>query len=86
SIKQTTSAIELAVADTGTGIAKEDLPHIWERFYKADKSHQRTDTGAGLGLAIAKQIIERHKAKVTVSSQLGEGTKFTVEFPLHNHV
>jgi len=86
SIKQTTSAIELAVADTGTGIAKEDLPHIWERFYKADKSHQRTDTGAGLGLAIAKQIIERHKAKVTVSSRLGEGTKFTVEFPLHNNV
>lgn len=84
SIKQTASAVELTVADTGTGIAKEDLPHIWERFYKADKSHQRTDTGAGLGLAIAKQIIERHKATVTVTSQLSQGTKFTVKFPLKN--
>jgi len=85
SVKQTATAIELSVADTGSGIAKEDLPYIWNRFYKADKSHSRTEAGAGLGLAIAKQIIDRHQAKASVSSQLGQGTTFTVYFPLQTN-
>ncbi|MBP2641488.1 MAG: phoR 3 [Firmicutes bacterium] len=82
SVKKTATAVELAIADTGSGISDEDLPYIWDRFYKADKSHSRTDTGAGLGLAIAKQIIDRHKAKAAVCSQLERGTTFTVYFPL----
>ncbi|EAX46393.1 integral membrane sensor signal transduction histidine kinase [Thermosinus carboxydivorans Nor1] len=70
----------LTVADTGTGIAPEDLPYIWERFYKGDKS--RASSGTGLGLAIARQIIELHGAKVDVTSRCGEGTVFTIRFPL----
>jgi len=70
----------LTIQDTGEGIAAEDLPHIWERFYKADKS--RTSGGTGLGLAIAKQIIELHGAQVDVTSAVGEGTTFTMRFPV----
>ena len=75
-------AVVVEVADTGTGIPSEDLPYIWERFYKVDKSHCRDDSGTGLGLAIAKQIIELHQAAVTVTSQVGQGTTVTVRFPL----
>ena len=70
----------LTIQDTGTGIAPEDLPHIWERFYKADKS--RASGGTGLGLAIARQIIELHGATVDVISAAGEGTTFTIRFPV----
>jgi len=72
--------VELTIADTGTGIAPEDLPYIWERFYKADKS--RASGGTGLGLAIARQIIELHGATVDVASTVGEGTAFTIRFPI----
>lgn len=74
----------LTVADTGTGIAPEDLPYIWERFYKGDKS--RASSGTGLGLAIARQIIELHGAKVDVTSRPGEGTVFTIRFPLEKRI
>ncbi len=70
----------LTIQDTGAGIAPEDLPHIWERFYKADKS--RASGGTGLGLAIARQIIELHGATVDVISTVGEGTTFTIRFPV----
>jgi len=74
--------VVLSVQDTGAGIAAEDLPYIWDRFYKADKSHRRSEeSGAGLGLAIAKQIIDRHNATGQVASQPGQGAKFTVTFP-----
>jgi signal transduction histidine kinase len=71
----------LVVSDTGTGIAAEDLPHIWERFYKADKAHTRTAPGTGLGLAIAREIINRHKAGVEVVSKSGQGSSFIITFP-----
>ena len=70
----------LTIQDTGAGIAPEDLPHIWERFYKADKS--RASGGTGLGLAIARQIIELHGATVDVISAAGEGSTFTIRFPV----
>ena len=73
----------LTIADTGAGILPEDLPHIWERFYKADKS--RASGGTGLGLAIAKQIIELHGATVAVTSVCGEGTSFNIQFPIDKH-
>ncbi|MDT8901422.1 sensor histidine kinase [Anaeroselena agilis] len=72
--------VSLSVADTGAGIPVEDLPHIWERFYKADKS--RSSGGTGLGLAIARQIIELHGATVEVTSACGDGTTFTIRFPI----
>ena len=71
----------LTVTDHGFGIPKEDLPYIWERFYKVDKSHSRHIPGTGLGLAIAKEIIRIHKAKVQVQSEVGKGTTFMITFP-----
>lgn len=72
----------LQVEDTGIGISKDDLPYIWERFYKADKSRCRDDEGTGLGLAIAKQIVELHEARAEVTSVSSQGTSFKVKFPL----
>ncbi|GMB00980.1 HAMP domain-containing sensor histidine kinase [Pelosinus sp. IPA-1] len=86
SITQEQDSVILAVADSGTGISLEDLPYIWDRFYKVDKSHSRSESGAGLGLAIAKQIIERHQAKAEISSQIGQGTTFTIRFPLQENL
>ena len=71
----------LTVADQGYGIPEEDLPYIWERFYKADKSHSRHIAGTGLGLAIGKEIIRMHKAKAQVLSKVGQGTTFIITFP-----
>jgi two-component system sensor histidine kinase BaeS len=72
----------LRVSDTGSGIAPEDLPHIFDRFYRADKARQRDDGGAsGLGLAIAKAIIDAHSGVITVNSTLGQGTTFTITLP-----
>ena len=73
-------ALRCTVQDTGIGIPPEDLPYIWERFYKVDKSHQQDESGAGLGLAIARQIIDLHKARVSVVSEPGAGTRIELEF------
>ncbi len=70
----------LTVTDQGYGIPEEDIPYIWERFYKVDKSHSRNIPGTGLGLAIGKEIIRLHHATVEVKSQLGKGTCFEVTF------
>lgn len=72
--------INLKISDTGKGIAEEDLPFIWDRFYKGDKSRTRSEGGTGLGLAIAKAILERHQAKFSVTSRLGAGTTFMIRF------
>jgi two-component system, OmpR family, phosphate regulon sensor histidine kinase PhoR len=70
------------IRDTGIGISKEDLPHIFERFFKADKS--RSQSGSGLGLAIAKHIIQDHEGEIWVESQEGKGTTFGISIPLLN--
>ena len=76
--------ITVAVSDTGEGISAQDLPHIFERFYRGDKSRNRAGGGgAGLGLAIAKGIIEAHGGSIWAESQPGKGTVFT--FTLANH-
>jgi len=72
--------LNCVIQDTGVGIPESDLPYIWERFYKVDKSHQRSDEGTGLGLAIARQIIDLHEAKVSVTSDPTEGTRIELEF------
>ena len=82
--QETPDSLLCSVQDTGVGIPAEDLPYIWERFYKVDKSHQNDEGGAGLGLAIARQIIDQHKARVQVSSQLGQGTLIELHFPISN--
>lgn len=74
--------IVVRVADTGIGIPAEDVPYIWERLYKVDKSHSPTDGGTGLGLAIGKQILELHHATATVVSELQQGTTVSMYFPL----
>ncbi|MFO7170751.1 MAG: ATP-binding protein, partial [Chloroflexota bacterium] len=72
----------LTVADSGTGIAPEDLPHIFDRFYRADQSRSRNRGGAGLGLAIVRWVAEVHGGRVTVSSVPGSGSTFTLLLPL----
>lgn len=72
----------IMVTDNGDGIAKEDLPHIFERFYKGDKARTKSGTdGFGLGLSIAKEIVKRHNGSIGVRSKVGKGTKFTVKLP-----
>lgn len=72
----------IEVADSGVGIKPEDIDHIFERFYRVDKSHSREIGGTGLGLAIARSAIVMHRGSVKVFSQPGEGTTFTVRIPL----
>ncbi|MDR2005983.1 MAG: HAMP domain-containing histidine kinase [Acidaminococcales bacterium] len=74
----------LAVHDNGIGVAAEEQERIWERFYKVDKSPAKAAGGPGLGLAIAREIIDIHKAKVALESNLGEGTKIQVIFAAAN--
>jgi two-component system sensor histidine kinase BaeS len=82
---RTDNEIELAVEDDGEGIAPEDLPDIFKRFWRKDKSRDRKDGGGhGLGLAIVKQLAAAHGASVDVASALGEGTRFTLRFPVKN--
>lgn len=78
--KKEGSFIKIEVADTGIGIAEDDLPYIFERFYRADKI--RNKSGTGLGLSIAKVILHLHNGQITVNSELGKGTTFTIELPI----
>ena len=70
------------VEDTGIGIPKESYDQIFERFYREDKSHSREIGGTGLGLAITKNVILMHRGTILVSSELTQGTVFTVKIPL----
>ena len=72
----------LTVSDTGEGIAEEDLPHIFDRFYRADRSRSRHSGGAGLGLSIVRWVAEAHKGSVTVASIPGRGSTFAIWLPL----
>jgi two-component system, OmpR family, sensor histidine kinase ResE len=69
------------VSDSGSGISEEDLPFVFERFYKADKARTRGRSGTGLGLAIARNIIQAHKGDITVQSKLDHGTTFSFQIP-----
>jgi signal transduction histidine kinase len=74
--------VEVAVTDTGEGIPAEDLPHIFERFYRVDKSRTRATGGSGLGLTIAKRLVEAHGGQIEAQSELGKGSRFTFTIPV----
>jgi signal transduction histidine kinase len=73
--------VKVEVKDTGSGIPKEDIPHLFDRFYRVEKSRSRQYGGSGLGLAIVKNLVELHGGTITVSSKVGEGTVFELSFP-----
>jgi signal transduction histidine kinase len=73
---------EVTVADTGRGIPPEELPHIFDRFYRADRARARQHGGAGLGLAIVQAIVSAHGGQITAESAVGAGTTIRVSLPL----
>ena len=75
--------VYFTIKDTGIGIPEQDLPKIFDRFYRVDKARSRQEGGSGLGLAICKYIVDRHQGTIDVESKLGEGTKFKIRFPKH---
>lgn len=81
-LNHTSGTVILQIVDTGMGISSDDLKHIFERFYKADKSRSTLSSGAGLGLSIVKEIVDRHKASIKIQSELGKGTEIKVIFHL----
>jgi signal transduction histidine kinase len=74
--------LKISVVDTGEGIPDEDLPNIFERFYRVDRSRTRATGGSGLGLTIAKRLVEAHGGKIEVESELGKGSTFTLTLPI----
>lgn len=72
------SSVIVAIADTGIGIESEAQPHVFDRFWRADKVRSRSEGGTGLGLSLAAQIVERHRATISVASEPGRGSSFTV--------
>lgn len=80
--KHNAESVELAVSDTGIGIPAADLPHIFERFYRADKARSREQGGTGLGLSIARWIVQEHGGQISAQSSPSQGTTFRVTLPL----
>lgn len=80
-IKKIGRMAEVMIKDTGMGIADEELPHIFERFYKVDKMRNRSETGSGIGLSITKKTVELHGGTIVVQSELGKGSTFYVRLP-----
>ena len=76
-LKNKNGEVELKVSDTGEGIPPEDLPHVFDRFYRVEKSRTKNSGGSGLGLAIVKKIVEAHESKINVASELNKGTTFS---------
>jgi signal transduction histidine kinase len=80
-LSATSSGVRIAVQDTGEGIPAEDLPHVFERFYRSDRARQRGDGHTGLGLAIARELVRAHGGDISASSVPGQGTTVSVDLP-----
>ena len=78
---RTSSGVEVCVSDTGEGIRADDLPHVFESFYRGEKSRSRSTGGAGLGLAISRGIVHAHGGRITVQSESGRGSQFMFNLP-----
>lgn len=78
------ASIQVCIEDSGPGIPDEDLPHIFERFYRVEKSRDRDSGGVGLGLAIARSLVEAHGGSIEVQSEIGHGTKMRFQLPVVN--
>jgi two-component system heavy metal sensor histidine kinase CusS len=76
--------VEITVSDTGCGIAAEHLPKVFDRFYRVDPARSQHPNGSGLGLAIVKSIVSLHGGTIRVTSEVGKGSTFTLEFPAEN--
>ena len=74
--------VRIRVIDQGIGIPESAIGHIFERFYRVDKARSRATGGSGLGLAIVRAIVQRNRGEITVDSEIGKGTVFTVSFPV----
>ncbi|MCR8853416.1 HAMP domain-containing sensor histidine kinase [Lysinibacillus fusiformis] len=85
SMSQEAHHVLVRITDTGIGISQEDQKRVFERFFKADRSHSQKYEGSGMGLAIVKQIVSLHKGDVRVESELGQGTTFIVTLPITAH-
>ena len=72
----------MSVADTGVGIAPEHLPRLFERFYRVDPARSRDDGGTGIGLAIARSVVEAHGGQIQAESEPGKGSVFTFDLPV----
>ncbi len=81
SLRRSDAGAELTVRDTGVGIPAEALPHVFERFYRADPARSRDPGGTGLGLPIAQWIVEQHGGRITLDSEPGKGTTVAVLLP-----
>lgn len=80
--RQTLTAVQIKVQDSGPGLDETELTHLFDRFYRADKSRQRHEGGSGLGLAIAKSIVENHNGRIWAESEPGQGAAFIIKLPL----
>lgn len=81
SVTRSDNSAQIKVSDTGPGIAGQDLPHIFERFYRADKSRSKSHGSSGLGLSICQSIVAAHGGSIDVHTVAGEGTTFVVTLP-----
>ncbi|MFZ5988890.1 MAG: HAMP domain-containing sensor histidine kinase [Bacillota bacterium] len=80
-ISESADKIKISITDNGPGIPKEDIPYIWDRFYRVDKARSRETGGTGLGLAIVKELVEKNGGIVDVTSHIDKGTTFSFELP-----
>ena len=81
--KATRELVQIEVADSGIGIPHDDLPRVFERFYRVNKARSRELGGTGLGLAIVKHLVQSIGGQISVTSRVGAGTRFTLQLPRH---